>query len=225
MSTIIKSFKQAELALAAYSNLAPGISGNPYTDTLEDDVGMSSLQAAAFASKWTVLDQYTPTEQVPVYANFGVIVDYVEQYTGLSVTVFEEVATGKRYLAIRGTEPSTQLFKDFVEANDADSGCLMDDTAVKALLKPASRTTSYPPQALFGSHCAASHSSRRVPPHRYTCGASQTRAPAFLAISSMTPALRAVRGRVVSPVQGVCLGSHWKRAQLIDRQSINSKSA
>ena len=104
MSTITESFKQAELALAAYSTLVPGISGKPYTDTLENDAGMSALQAAAFASKWAVIDQYTPTEQVPVYDNFGVIVDYIEQYNGLSVTIFEEVATGQRHVAIRGTE-------------------------------------------------------------------------------------------------------------------------
>jgi Ca2+-binding RTX toxin-like protein len=105
MNSTATYLEQAELALAAYSNLTPGMTDAAYKLALIDDgKGMSTIQAAAFASKWTVLDQYTPTEQVPVYDNFGVIVDYVEQYSGLSATVFKEVATGKRHLAIRGTE-------------------------------------------------------------------------------------------------------------------------
>jgi pimeloyl-ACP methyl ester carboxylesterase len=94
------NFVQAELALAAYANLAIG---KPAKAALVA-AGMADFQAQIFADKWTVIDQYTPTEQVPVYDNFGVIVDYVEQYNGLSVTVFEEVATGQRHVAIRGTE-------------------------------------------------------------------------------------------------------------------------
>lgn len=105
MSTFNEHYEQAELALASYFTLSTGISGGAYTDALEDDgKGMSSLQAAAFASKWQVIDQYTPTELVPVYDNFGFIVDYIEQYNGLSVTVFEDIATGQRHVAIRGTE-------------------------------------------------------------------------------------------------------------------------
>ncbi|MHB1214457.1 MAG: hypothetical protein ACYCY9_05660 [Thiobacillus sp.] len=86
MSTIIESYKQAELALAAYSNLTPGISGKPYTDALEaNGNGMASAQASAFAATWNVVDQYTdPT-------------------TGVSATVFQAVAGGPKYLAIRGT--------------------------------------------------------------------------------------------------------------------------
>ena len=105
MNNLVAYFEQAELAFAAYFNLTPGMTEAAYRLALVGDGnGMSPLQAAAFASKWKVIDQYTPTELVPVYDNFGVIVDYVEQYNGLSVTVFEEVATGQRCVAIRGTE-------------------------------------------------------------------------------------------------------------------------
>ena len=105
MNNLVAYFEQAELAFAAYFNLTPGMTEAAYRLALVGDGnGMSPLQAATFASKWTVIDQYTPTELVPVYDNFGVIVDYVEQYNGLSVTVFEEVATGQRCVAIRGTE-------------------------------------------------------------------------------------------------------------------------
>ena len=105
MSIAADYYEQAELALAAYSSLYLGISGGAYTDALEDgEKGMSPLQAATFVSKWTVIDQYTPTELVPVYDNFGVIVDYVEQSNGLSVTLFEEIATGQHHVAARGTE-------------------------------------------------------------------------------------------------------------------------
>ena len=89
MSTITESFKQAELALAAYSNVTPGISGTPYTKALEaDGAGMSPAQAEHFSEQWLVVEQYA------------------DPLSGLSATVFEEVATRQRYLAIRGTERS-----------------------------------------------------------------------------------------------------------------------
>lgn len=73
MSIVTEFFKQGELALAAYSRLATGISGKPYTDALED-VGMTPTQAASFASKWIVVDQYT------------------DPVTGVSATVFQAVS-------------------------------------------------------------------------------------------------------------------------------------
>ena len=74
---------QAELAMAAYGTF----SGRTIRtiELTENDVGMSTSQAAAFAEKWQVAAQY----------NNG---------TGLSATVFEEIGSGKKYLAIRGTE-------------------------------------------------------------------------------------------------------------------------
>jgi len=59
MSIITEYYMQAEFALAAYSNLTKGISGKDYTDALQDGGnGMSAVQAADFASKWLVVDQY-----------------------------------------------------------------------------------------------------------------------------------------------------------------------
>lgn len=81
-------YEQSVLALAAYSNLSAGISEDKYTDALEDGGdGMSAAQAAAFADRYTVVDQYT------------------DPASGFSATVFED-ALGKRTLAIRGTQVS-----------------------------------------------------------------------------------------------------------------------
>ena len=55
------------------------------------EAGMTELQANKFAATWTVVSQYTDSS------------------TGLSATVFEDKATGQRYLAIRGTEPNDFL--------------------------------------------------------------------------------------------------------------------
>jgi pimeloyl-ACP methyl ester carboxylesterase len=104
MNLIEKYRDQAELAFAAYSTLYSGISGNEYRRALEDDgKGMASPQASAFSANWRVVEQYNDTD------------------TGLSATVFQEIATGKSYLAVRGSEPS-----DFL--NDiltADGGILL----------------------------------------------------------------------------------------------------
>ncbi len=84
MSNLTEYFKNSELALAAYADLSQG---TPDIDELYDDgKGMSPTQAARFASRWRVVDQYT------------------DPRTGLSATVFEEVGTGERGLAIRGTQ-------------------------------------------------------------------------------------------------------------------------
>jgi Ca2+-binding RTX toxin-like protein len=109
MTTIAESYKGAELALAAYSTLTPGIAGKPYTDALEDNGrGMSPAQAANFAERWQVVEQY----------NGEVVYEYLDEsgnpqqgtiLTGLSVTVFQEVGGTTRFLAVRGTE---------IESND-----------------------------------------------------------------------------------------------------------
>lgn len=79
-------YRQAELSLAAYANLTKGI---PDTQALEGEGnGFSPAQSAHFASTWFVVDQHT------------------DLTTGLSATVFEEVASGRRCLAIRGTQLS-----------------------------------------------------------------------------------------------------------------------
>lgn len=81
MSTVQNYFTQAELALAAYADL---VTAEPNVAKLKD-AGMSQVQADRFATQWRVIDQYSPVS------------------SGLSATVFEEVSSGKRYLAIRGT--------------------------------------------------------------------------------------------------------------------------
>ncbi|HQR60278.1 MAG TPA: hypothetical protein PLH03_02815 [Methylophilaceae bacterium] len=73
MSNIITNFEQAELALAAYSNLALGMTRAAYEAALRGDgKGMSATQARDFASKWNVVTQYT------------------DPLTGVSATVFHE---------------------------------------------------------------------------------------------------------------------------------------
>lgn len=87
---------QAELALASYANLTAGV---PSIDELKRDaVGMSDAQARRFARDWRVVEQYTHTEQTPIYDDGGNITGYLTTSNGLTVTVFQEVATGKRYL-------------------------------------------------------------------------------------------------------------------------------
>ncbi len=117
MSTIIEYFEQAELAFGAYSTLHTEITGGAYTDALEDvGKGMSSSQATTFALKWKVVDQYNDV-------------------SGLSATVFQEIATGKRYLAIRGTELNDP--GDIVATGIIISGLIPLDLAAQYLLLKA----------------------------------------------------------------------------------------
>lgn len=96
MSTITDNHIQAELALAAYSTLYSGISDDAYTNALRDgDKSMTVAQAAAFAAKWNVVDQYTDIT------------------TGASATVFQAVSGGPKYLAIRGTDGGLDFVVDY----------------------------------------------------------------------------------------------------------------
>lgn len=102
MNQITEYFKQAELALAAYGDLAPGV---PDIQALKSkDVGMTSIQAADFASKWTVIG--TP---------------YTDPLTGVSATIFQEIATGQKTLAIRGTQGLTDYLADYFILNGTPS--------------------------------------------------------------------------------------------------------
>ena len=97
MSTIADYLSQAELALAAYSQLKAGISGTQYLSALRDSGrGLAFDQASTFASRWRVVDQRN------------------DSTSGLSATVFEESATSKRYLAIRGTDDLIDVATDVV---------------------------------------------------------------------------------------------------------------
>ncbi|NLC70239.1 MAG: hypothetical protein GX751_02640 [Desulfuromonadaceae bacterium] len=105
MRTIEKFFKFSELSLAVYSDFYNGMEKNDYEVALKNDgKGMSSTQASSFASRYTVVDQYTHRETNEYVDEFGET-QVIESSNGLSVTVFEEIETGKRYLAIRGTTP------------------------------------------------------------------------------------------------------------------------
>ena len=87
MSQTTSYYTYAELSLASYANLAPGV--DPVPALTDSAVGMSSAQADQFSRQWTVIAQYT------------------DAASGLSVTVFAPTSDpNARYLAIRGTEPS-----------------------------------------------------------------------------------------------------------------------
>lgn len=113
MTTGITYFKQAELALAAYADLAYG---TPDPQKLRD-VDMSEAQAISFSASWSVAAQYT------------------DPASGVSATVFEEIATGKKYLAIRGTQASgTDLTADGLLALGLPSNLNPQFTALKTQL-------------------------------------------------------------------------------------------
>ncbi len=94
MTSISKYFDQAELALAAYADLESNI--DPLSELKRK--GFADLQARSFLEQWRVVEQYS------------------DPLTGLSATVFEEVSTGERSLAVRGTQ---------LEAGDLLAGGLL----------------------------------------------------------------------------------------------------
>lgn len=97
MSTTTDYFVQAELSLAAYSQLYRGISTNDYINALIDQGrGMSTDQAARFAQTYSVAAQYSDG-------------------TGLSATVFVNNATGSTSLAIRGTDAVNDVITDVID--------------------------------------------------------------------------------------------------------------
>jgi len=95
MNTIYDYLTHAELSLAAYASFNTGVI-DP-RELVKDTVGMTAVQAAHFAATYTVISQFT------------------DPATGLSATVFENVADGKRYLAIRGTNDLNDIVTDFVD--------------------------------------------------------------------------------------------------------------
>ena len=93
MSTITEYLTQSELALAAYANLGDGI---PDTKALQD-AGMAQKQAEEFASTYTVVAQFT------------------DSATGLSATIFENIETHSKHLAIRGTNDGLDVLTDYLD--------------------------------------------------------------------------------------------------------------
>ncbi|SMB26129.1 protein of unknown function [Sterolibacterium denitrificans] len=97
MNYIQKYFTQAELALASYANLLPGI---PNSTVLQDDGrGLSSTQATQFAQTYAVVTQYN------------------DSGTSFSATVFKD-AGGNLTLAIRGTAELTGTSNDLSTDSD-----------------------------------------------------------------------------------------------------------
>lgn len=122
MSITTVYFEQAKLSQAAYADLVIGNIDNTGIASLQNDAGMSQVQAAEFASNWRVIEQYNPTETVPFYDPDGVFAGYVERSTGLSATIFERLneagnPTGERHLAVRGTQLSdlNDVWTDFID--------------------------------------------------------------------------------------------------------------
>lgn len=114
MNDIRRYYTNAELAQVAYSDLSPGTP--QLADLTGDAVGMSSTQAANFASHWRVVEQYNHSEMIPEYDEYGIPTGNLVEYSnGLSVTLFEEVGTGKQVVAIRGTQDMQDLGTNVID--------------------------------------------------------------------------------------------------------------
>lgn len=115
MNDLTTYLQQSELALAAYANLWGGMNVAAFEAALkQNDVGMSPTQAASFAEKWRVVDQYEGMIEKRYMDEFGQEQTYLDP-TGMSATVFEEIETGQCYLAVRGTNDPADIWTDFVD--------------------------------------------------------------------------------------------------------------
>ena len=84
MSTIKELYVQSLLAQASYANLTAGsLNTNAQLTNLESEKqgSMAAAEATNFASKWTVVDQYNGL-------------------SGVSATVFHNIAENKNYLVL-----------------------------------------------------------------------------------------------------------------------------
>lgn len=83
MATIQELYKNSLFSLAAYANLSKDAGTNLAITSIQalKDAGMAETQAIDFASKWTVVDQYNGL-------------------SGVSATVFHNIAENKNYLAL-----------------------------------------------------------------------------------------------------------------------------
>ncbi|MBL8488737.1 MAG: hypothetical protein JNK22_16820, partial [Rhodocyclaceae bacterium] len=75
---------------------------------------MSEKQAQAFAEQWRVVEQYNG-EPIPVLDEFNHPTGEYTQSDALSATVFQEVETGRRYLAVRSTQSLSDVWTDIVD--------------------------------------------------------------------------------------------------------------
>jgi hypothetical protein len=84
MTSTANYFQEAELALAAYSNFTLNMSRAAFEAALRDDGrGMSPTQAAFFASRWRVVEQYNHSELIPILDEFN---QPTGQYTTVSTS-------------------------------------------------------------------------------------------------------------------------------------------
>ena len=81
-------FQNALCSMAAYANFTAGMSGQRYKEGLTAN-GFTDSLADTFISTYRVVGN-----------------SFTDPVTGLSVTLFESVATGEKILAIRGTNPN-----------------------------------------------------------------------------------------------------------------------
>jgi hypothetical protein len=86
MATVTEYFEQAQLSMAAYASLQRGMFGKDYPGYVAALVneGMCQKQAEVFANNYTVLSQRSDNN-------------------GFSATLFLDNATGRKILAVRGT--------------------------------------------------------------------------------------------------------------------------
>lgn len=96
MSKLNSYMTEAELALAAYANLSSGTLNTPSQQEALSGAGLAQTQVVRLSNNWRVVEQMTSSP------------------TGLSATIFEEITTGARHLAIRGTDDGIDLVTDLV---------------------------------------------------------------------------------------------------------------
>ena len=121
MSVIQDLYNQAQLSMAAYGTFQIGVI-NP-DELIKNSVGMTLTQATSFAENWRVIHQYDGMVEESYIDEFGEEHFFLNP-TGLSATVFENSADGKRHLAIRGTESSSPEWIADWATNIIDIGLL-----------------------------------------------------------------------------------------------------
>lgn len=80
-------FQHSQLAMAAYVDFTVGMSSNDYKRALKD-AGFTDPLIDTFVAAYSVVGE-----------------TFTDAVTGLSVTLFQKIATGEKILAIRGTNP------------------------------------------------------------------------------------------------------------------------
>ena len=112
MQPVAALLRYSEAALAAYADISIG---QPYVRPLIAE-GFAQAQAEQFASNWTPISSFEH-EAEPYWIFDPTTGERIGPYTatnGLSATVFQNVATGERVLAIRGTDDVADKATDVV---------------------------------------------------------------------------------------------------------------